>query len=396
MPIQRIALGTLCLAATVVISLAVTLVSADEDPFSNWVSNLPENDVAESPSWNEKDGKPATPLPEVIRETEPESETFSESGTSSSGIRFFSPRHQSTNGPTRTRMKPLTQVQSDSVPTIATPKANAVVHAAAVELGKANTNTVVRVSGSDGDEFREYVYNAAPATSTVTTADFDEVPVLDMDESGDDDNVESDLFFDKSSSFDAAADPNAQTDEPTSDFNENELDKLIRNEESTVAGKPAPADEANMDTDSEPAVNTVSAVDTVSETDTATEHESSNPFTFAEPALTDDAVDVGRSSVIPNVDGSELPAEHTGAQSPKVELKWTRHGDMNVGQECNCSLDVINTGNSLVRNVTVEAAVPEGLHVVRATPIPRPGTASWTVGDMKPGESKTVDSAEAM
>ena len=94
---------------------------------------------------------------------------------------------------------------------------------------------------------------------------------------------------------------------------------------------------------------------------------------------------------VPNTDGSGLPTQHTGVQQPSVEVQWSRQGKLNIGQKSPCSLIVTNTGGSLVRNVTVEAAVPDGVDVVSAVPAPQPGTSRWSVGDLAPGELRSID-----
>ena len=106
---------------------------------------------------------------------------------------------------------------------------------------------------------------------------------------------------------------------------------------------------------------------------------------------TADSIDTSAVVVVPNSSGSGLPSEHTGAQRPSVELQWTRQGKLNIGQESQCSLIVTNTGGSLVRNVTVEAAIPDGIDVVSAVPAPQSGTSRWSVGDLESGESRSVD-----
>ena len=95
--------------------------------------------------------------------------------------------------------------------------------------------------------------------------------------------------------------------------------------------------------------------------------------------------------ILPNTSSATLPVEHTGEQSPSVELRWVLDGDLNVGQKCRCFLVVTNTGGSLVRSVTVEAAIPSGLKVVRATPAPQLGTSSWVIGDLQSDESQTIE-----
>jgi uncharacterized repeat protein (TIGR01451 family) len=99
----------------------------------------------------------------------------------------------------------------------------------------------------------------------------------------------------------------------------------------------------------------------------------------------------GPAAAIPNSNSDSLPTVHTGVQQPSVEVSWVGTDTFNIGQECQCSLIVKNTGDSLVRSVTVEAAIPAGLRVVSATPAPQPDTSRWAVGDLQPGQTQTVE-----
>lgn len=96
-------------------------------------------------------------------------------------------------------------------------------------------------------------------------------------------------------------------------------------------------------------------------------------------------------TVVPTTDRTSLPYEHTGVQQPSVEVKWTSQEMLNIGQKCECSLVVTNTSGSLVRNVTVEAAIPEGIDVLSAAPAPQQGTSRWYVGDLNAGETWSIE-----
>lgn len=97
------------------------------------------------------------------------------------------------------------------------------------------------------------------------------------------------------------------------------------------------------------------------------------------------------AAVVPNTDSDGLPSEHTGAQRPAVEVHWVSHDSFNIGQESRCSLVVTNTGGSLVRNVTVEAAIPSGLKVISAAPRPQTGSSRWMIGDLQAGQTEEVE-----
>jgi len=81
-----------------------------------------------------------------------------------------------------------------------------------------------------------------------------------------------------------------------------------------------------------------------------------------------------------------------GPQSPGVTVQWVRRGDFNVGQECDVDLVVQNTSKFVVRSVMTEAVIPPEVEILESTPAPMKGseTPSWTFGELKPGESRTV------
>lgn len=60
----------------------------------------------------------------------------------------------------------------------------------------------------------------------------------------------------------------------------------------------------------------------------------------------------------------------TGNGSPVVKLKWKLHGDINVGQECECSLIVSNTSRVDAKDVVVDATFPSSVRLVSAKPDP--------------------------
>ena len=88
---------------------------------------------------------------------------------------------------------------------------------------------------------------------------------------------------------------------------------------------------------------------------------------------------------------SPSPAD-AGPQSPGVTVQWKQIGAMNVGQECELELIVQNSSRAVVRSVVTEAVVPEGLQIVAADPpaMEDADAPTWTFGEMKPGESRTV------
>lgn len=104
------------------------------------------------------------------------------------------------------------------------------------------------------------------------------------------------------------------------------------------------------------------------------------------------AVSATRSAEVLSPAGSGIAAADSGPQSPGVTVQWVRRGEFNVGQECDIDLVVQNTSKSSVRSVMTEASIPEGLELVEAKPSAMEGseTPTWTFGELKPGETRTV------
>lgn len=109
-------------------------------------------------------------------------------------------------------------------------------------------------------------------------------------------------------------------------------------------------------------------------------------------ALPVKAVSASRSANVLSSEGSQIAASDSGPQSPGVTVQWVRRGEFNVGQECDIDLVVQNTSKSTVRSVMTEAGIPEGLELIEANPPAMEGseTPTWTFGELKPGETRTV------
>lgn len=104
------------------------------------------------------------------------------------------------------------------------------------------------------------------------------------------------------------------------------------------------------------------------------------------------AVSATRSAEVLSAAGVVAPSADSGPQSPGVTVQWVRRGEFNVGQECDIDLVVQNTSKSTVRSVMTEAIIPGGLELVEAKPAAMEGseTPTWTFGELKPGETRTV------
>ena len=104
------------------------------------------------------------------------------------------------------------------------------------------------------------------------------------------------------------------------------------------------------------------------------------------------SVSATRSAEVLSAAGHGIAAADSGPQSPGITVQWVRRGEFNVGQECDIDLVVQNTSKSAVRSVMTEAIIPDGLELVEAKPPAMEGseTPSWTFGELKPDETRTV------
>ena len=89
---------------------------------------------------------------------------------------------------------------------------------------------------------------------------------------------------------------------------------------------------------------------------------------------------------------SDVASEDNGPQSPGITVQWVRKGSFNVGQECDVELVVQNTSKAVVRSVMTEAVIPAEVEIIETIPSPIQGTdvPTWTFGELKPGESRSV------
>lgn len=112
------------------------------------------------------------------------------------------------------------------------------------------------------------------------------------------------------------------------------------------------------------------------------------PKTAATPA----SVTKGTPPAQPAAKASHATSADEGPQSPGVTVQWVRRGDFNVGQECDVDLIVQNTSKAIIRSVTTEAVIPATVEVLASIPPAEQGADSptWTFGEMKPGETRTV------
>lgn len=78
---------------------------------------------------------------------------------------------------------------------------------------------------------------------------------------------------------------------------------------------------------------------------------------------------------------------------PMVALKWVKHGDVNVGQECKCGLVVKNSGKMPAKDIVVEAFLPKTVRLVHADPIPSDTRdhLTWAFDHLEAGAERTME-----
>lgn len=85
------------------------------------------------------------------------------------------------------------------------------------------------------------------------------------------------------------------------------------------------------------------------------------------------------------------PNSTTSLGGPLVAVKVEREGTVSVGRECDCSFQVRNNGSGVAGNVILEAYVPKDVQITGTTPgTSERGVLTWTLGELQPGQEKTV------
>lgn len=92
------------------------------------------------------------------------------------------------------------------------------------------------------------------------------------------------------------------------------------------------------------------------------------------------------------IDRDAAPALGTESQTPSISLRWEKHTDINVGQECECRLILKNNGDGLADDVIVDAHFPSSVRLTAAMPRPSNthGHLSWNFETLQPGVEKTI------
>ena len=82
----------------------------------------------------------------------------------------------------------------------------------------------------------------------------------------------------------------------------------------------------------------------------------------------------------------------SGPQNPSVSIEWKGGTDINVGQECECELVVVNTGNSDAFGVQVTAQFPPTVRLLDATPKPTSAVNAlvWDLGRLEQGHTTRI------
>lgn len=123
--------------------------------------------------------------------------------------------------------------------------------------------------------------------------------------------------------------------------------------------------------------------------------QSDNPFAFAAEPPTLPGV-APTATAAPQAARSVRPAQVAAAsaeQAAAIDLVWTPKGPVDLGQPCQCTLEVANRGTLDASNVSVEAHFPP---TVRLTAVePQPTTASsflgWDLGTVAASESRLLE-----
>lgn len=124
--------------------------------------------------------------------------------------------------------------------------------------------------------------------------------------------------------------------------------------------------------------------------------EESAPLPPADETASAPAAPSPAASAAPNITRQarrpQPAAVAAGPQEARLAVEWARHGEINVGRDCQCDLIVTNTGDSDVRDVEVSAFFPKNVRLVSADPRPVSSQdfLTWTLRELEAGESQTI------
>lgn len=79
-------------------------------------------------------------------------------------------------------------------------------------------------------------------------------------------------------------------------------------------------------------------------------------------------------------------------ESPRIETRWTRQSDINVGQPCDLMLTVKNSGDANASDVVVEVFFPRTVRLTAASPKPAAAQSSvvWEFPSLDAGEEREI------
>lgn len=88
----------------------------------------------------------------------------------------------------------------------------------------------------------------------------------------------------------------------------------------------------------------------------------------------------------------ETTSAAVGLQSPSVSVQWVKHGEVNVGQECQCELVATNSGQGTATDVSIEALFPSMVKILGASPEPTTSgeRLTWNLSALPPGVERRI------
>lgn len=100
------------------------------------------------------------------------------------------------------------------------------------------------------------------------------------------------------------------------------------------------------------------------------------------------------AAVAPAVDalGALAQTVRSGPQSPSLSVEWVTRSGINVGQECDCSLLMKNTGIIAASQVELSAEFPTSVRLISCEPQPIEveGKLTWNFDQIQPGQEQLI------
>lgn len=88
-----------------------------------------------------------------------------------------------------------------------------------------------------------------------------------------------------------------------------------------------------------------------------------------------------------------IAAAASEAQAPNIRVAWRKQGEVSVGRECRCELEIENVGAAAARNLEVVAIFSSNVRVTNSEPAParHDECLVWQIAELSGGEKQAIE-----